>query len=205
MILGGENMLKTNQILLDELNEYSNKKTKIQRMVKKGDIYPITKGLYETNKYVNPFYLADPIYSPSYISFETALSYYNLIPERVYAIKSATFKKKKRKEYNTSFGLFMYQDVPEEVFPFGTILVNDGEYNFKIASIEKALLDQLYSTSPISNMKEMRAYLFENMRINELVLDTFDKEKVNELSKLYHSRNVELFNKMMKEDKLYDK
>ena len=196
-------MIKTYQILLNELKDYSNKKTKIQRMVKNKEIYPIAKGLYETEKKINPFYLADPIYSPSYISFETALSYYNLIPERVYAVMSATFKKKKRKEYNTPFGLFMYQDVPAEAFPYGTYIINDGNYSFKIASKEKALLDKLYSTSPILNMKEMRDYLFENMRINELVLDTFDKEKVDKLSKLYHSRNVELFNKMVQEGKLY--
>ena len=112
--------------------------------------------------------------------------------------------KKKKKEYSTLFGLFMYQDVPSEVFPFETYVVSDGNYSFKIASKEKALLDMLYSTSPIGNMKEMREYLFENMRINELVLDTFDKEKVSELSKLYHSRNVSIFNKMLEEDKLYD-
>ena len=67
-------------------------------MVKNKQIFPITKGLYETNEHVNPFYLANPIYSPSYISFETALAYYDLIPERVYMIKNATFKKKKRKK-----------------------------------------------------------------------------------------------------------
>lgn len=197
-------MIKTYQVLLDELTGYSNKKTKIQRMVKNKEIYPIAKGLYETDKRVNPFYLADPIYSPSYISFETALSYYDLIPERVYAVMCATFKKKKRKEFNTPFGLFMYQDVPDKAFPFSTYILNDGNYSFKIASKEKALLDKLYSTTPIANMKDMRDYLFENMRINELVLDTFNKEEVNELSKLYHSRNVELFNKMLQEDKLYD-
>ena len=64
-------------------------------MVKNKEIFPITKGLYETNEHVDPFYLANPIYAPSYISFETALSYYDLIPERVYMIKSATFKKRK--------------------------------------------------------------------------------------------------------------
>ena len=45
----------------------------------------------------------------------------------------------------------------------------DG-YMYLIAKKEKALLDLLYEAEPIKNMKEMREYLFENMRINELVL-----------------------------------
>ena len=197
-------MIKTYQILIEELKDYKNPKTKIQRMVNNNEIYYICKGLYETNKNVDPFYLADPIYSPSYISFETALAYYGLIPERVYAIKCATYDKKKKKEFKTPFGLYLYQDVPASVFSYGThIYTNDG-YMYRIASKEKALLDMLYSTSPIKNMNEMREYLFSNMRINEMVLDTFDKNLVSNLSELYNSRNVELFERMLRKEKLYD-
>ena len=197
-------MIKTYQLLIEELKEYKNPKTKIGRMVKNKELFPIAKGLYETDSHVDPFFLADPLYSPSYISFETALAYYDLIPERVYAIKSATFKKKKKKEYKTPFGLYMYQDIPPSAYPYGVKLISDGNYIYRIATKEKALLDQLYSTTPILNIKEMREYLFENMRINEMVLDTFDKKLITELSPLYHSRNVELFEKMLRKDNLYD-
>ncbi len=197
-------MIKTYQILVEELSNYKNPKTKIVRMVKNKEIYMIKRGLYETNININPFFLADPIYSPSYISFETALAFYDLIPERVYTIKNATFTKKKKKEYHTPFGLYIYQDIPSEAYPYGIDIVSDGDYVYRIATKEKALLDQLYSTSPIANMKEMRQYLFENMRINEMVLDTFDKKLVSELSPLYHSKNVELFEKMIRRNKLYD-
>ncbi|MCR4662206.1 MAG: hypothetical protein K5765_09465 [Clostridia bacterium] len=195
-------MIKTYQILLDELKDYKNPKTKIQRMVKNHEIFPIAKGLYETNRHVNPYYLADPIYSPSYISFETALAYHNLIPERVYMIKNATFRKYKTKEYKTIFGTYSYQDVPSRAFPYGVDIVSVDGYMYRMANKEKALLDTLYATSPISNMKEMREYLFENMRINESVLDTFDVSLVEELCELYNSRNVTLFTKMLKKGKI---
>ena len=104
----------------------------------------------------------------------------------------------------TIFGIYSYQDVPKAAFPYGTELISIDGYTYKIATKEKALLDQLYSASPIQNMKEMREYLFENMRINEMILDTFDKNNVLELSKLYHSRNVTLFSKMLLEEKMYD-
>lgn len=197
-------MIKTYEILKEELCEYKNPKTKIQRMALKEEIFPITKGLYETNKNVNPFYLADPIYSPSYISFETALSYYELIPERVFTIKSATYDKKKRKEYNTLIGRYEYQDVPKQIFAFGVILKEVDGYTYRIATKEKALLDMLYSVKPVNNIKEMRELLFENLRINEMVLDTFDIDFVNEISDLYHSKNVTIFANMLRKGKLYD-
>ena len=53
-------------------------------------------------------------------------------------------------------------------------------------------------------MKEMREYLFENMRINDIELDSFDIDFVSSLSKLYHSKNVELFERMLKRGKIYD-
>lgn len=197
-------MIKTYKLLLSELNNYSNPKTKIQRMVKNKELYYITKGLYETDSHVNPFFLADPIYSPSYISFETALSHYGLIPERVYAITCATFDKRKKKAFNTDFGLYMYRDVPKKVFSQAVNIVSQAGYTYKIATKEKALCDKLYSFSKINNMKEMREVLFEDLRINEIVLDTFDCDIVNELSGLYHSRNVSLFAKMLTKGKLYD-
>lgn len=197
-------MIKTYQVLMEELKEYKNPKTKIQRMVSKKEIFYITKGLYETNLNVNPYFLADPIYSPSYISFETALSYYELIPEKVYAIKSATFNKRKKKEFKTNFGVFTYRDVPSGVFAYGVDIIFVDGYTYKIAKKEKALLDQLYVAPKMSNKKEIREYLFENLRINEMVLDTFDKKIVSELSCLYHSKNVELFEQMIRKDKLYD-
>ena len=197
-------MLKTYQLLIDELKNYKNPKTKIQRMVNNKDIFYVAKGIYETDSHINPFCLADPLYSPSYISFETALAYYDLIPERVYVIKSATVNKKKKKEYDTPFGKYTYQDIPKKAFPYGVETITLDGYVYRIATKEKALLDQLYSAFPIHNMKEMREYLFENMRINEMVLDTFDKKVISELGPLYHSRNIELFEKMLRKDKIYD-
>ena len=197
-------MIKTYQMLLEELKNYKNPKTKIQRMVTNKEIYPITKGLYETNKDVERYYLADPIYSPSYISFESALSFHELIPERVYAITNATYNKRKNKEYHTMFGLYMYQDVPKQVFPYGVDIINVNGYVYKMATKEKALLDMLYKIKPMQNMKDMRALIFEDLRINEMILDTLDKNIVSELAPLYHSRNVSMFANMLTKEKLYD-
>ena len=197
-------MIKTTQILIDELSNYRNPKTKIARMVKNKELFPIIQGLYETNDKINPFYLSGVIYSPSYISFETALSFYGIIPEITYEIKNATFKKRRKKEYRTCFGVYSYQDIPAGVFPYGIELYTFEGYTYRIASKEKALLDQIYSTSSINNMKEMKEYLFENLRINSILIEELNVEFISNIAKLYHSKNVELFEKMIKGGKFND-
>lgn len=84
-------------MILEELRSYANPKAKLSRMANQGECFRITRGLYETNKNTPGYLLAGSIYGPSYISFEYALAYYNLIPEAVYTITCATFEKKKKR------------------------------------------------------------------------------------------------------------
>lgn len=56
------------------------------------------------------------ILSPSYISFDFALSYYNLIRGKVFTITSATLNKHKNKTFENAFGRYEYQDVLANVF-----------------------------------------------------------------------------------------
>ena len=90
-------MIKTIDMLLYEYRDYSNIYNKIILEEKNNNLIKLKRGLYETNKDADPFTIANVLLSPSYISFETALAYYGMIPERVYAIKSASFKKNKKK------------------------------------------------------------------------------------------------------------
>ena len=100
-------MIKTIDMLLYEYRYYSNIYNKIAVEEKNNNLIKLKRGLYETNKDADPFTIANVLLSPSYISFETALAYYGMIPERVYAIKSASFKKNKKKEYKNAFGLYL--------------------------------------------------------------------------------------------------
>ena len=105
-------MIKTTAMLMNELKEYVNPTAKIRRLVDGGKLVPIVRGLYETDGNIPGYYLAPIIYGPSYLSFEFALAYYSLIPEAVYNFTSATFEKKKEKQYTTPYGTFTYSDVP---------------------------------------------------------------------------------------------
>ena len=90
-------------MLLEELKEYGSPKSKLARMTERGECFPITRGLYETDRNVPAYLLAGSICGPSYISFEYALGHYGLIPEAVYTVTSATFEKKKKKKFLFTF------------------------------------------------------------------------------------------------------
>ena len=191
-------MILTNNMIKENLKEYSNPNTKICREIKKGKLIKIINGLYETDSSVNGYLLAGSIYGPSYLSFDFALSYYGLIPEKVTAFTSATLNKKKKKVYNNQFGTYLYRDIPEKVYPLGIRLVEEGNYSYQIASPEKALCDKLYTLSPLKNMKELENVLFNDLRID---MDEFNKlnlKDIEEISNSYNSTNVNLLYRYMR-------
>ncbi len=191
-------MLKTNDIIKNELSNYSNKDTKLTREVNKGNLIKIVNGLYETDPNTPAYLLASSIYGPSYISFEYALSYYGLIPERVNVVTCATLNKKKKKKYNTYFGTFTYRDIPSLAYPEQVILMNEGHYSYQIATKEKALCDKLYTLKPLKNYTNLENMLFNDLRIDKEEFSKLNAEAIENLSKLYHATNVSLLAKYMK-------
>ena len=162
-------------------------------MVASGQLTPIIKGLYETDKNTPPYLLAASIYGPSYVSFEFALAYYGLIPETVHACTCATFGKLKIKKYDTPFGLFTYRDVPADAYPYGIIAKEENGYGYLLASREKAVCDQLYKMPPIANQRELEQLLFDNLRIDELELKKLNQKDTIALTNKYHCSNLKHF------------
>ena len=191
-------MIITNDILKGNFGNFSNKDTKLSREVKNGKIFKIINGLYETNQNTPGYLLAGSIYGPSYISFEYALSYHGLIPERVSTITCATMGKKKKKQYKTDFGVFTFRDVPDLVYPEEIVLIIEGDYSYQIATAEKALCDKLYTLSPLNNYSALENMLFNDLRIDEELFQSLDNIKIEKLSDLYHSTNVKLLAKYMR-------
>lgn len=185
-------MIINNEIAKNEYDEYSNKDTKLSREIRDGKLFRIINGLYETNPNTPGYLLASSIYGPSYISFEYALSFYGLIPERVTTITCATFDKKKKKEYATDFGTFTYRDVPTSAYPEEILLKEENNYSYQIATPEKALCDKLYTLEPLNNYSNLEKMLFNDLRIDENEFKNLNVNKITKLSDLYHSTNVDL-------------
>lgn len=87
------------------------------------------------------YVVANRLYRPSYISLESALSFYGIIPETVYGITSVSTKA--TREFLSEIGAFSYQKIKKEVFTGYELKDIKGEKVF-IAEAEKALADYLY-------------------------------------------------------------
>ena len=197
-------MIKTTAMLLQELAAYANPAAKIRRMVRSGQLVPIIRGLYETDRTIPGHYLSGVIYGPSYLSFEFALSWHDLIPEAVYMFTSATCSKGRRKQYDTVFGVYAYRDVPIAAFPYGTVLHEENGYGFVLASPEKAICDILYTRSPCGSKKELRQLLFDDLRMDERAFSSTNWDVMTELAGLYHAANHRLLISMIKEMKRHE-
>ncbi len=191
-------MIITNKMAKNNYKDYANKNSKLAREVKMKKLFKIINGLYETEENTPGYLLAGSIYGPSYISFEYALFYYGLIPERVSTVTNATFAKRKKKQYNTKFGIFTYRDVPSLAYPEAIVLKKEGDYTYQIATPEKALCDKLYTLSPLKNYYNLEKMLFADLRIDEEEFKKLNYEIIEKLSNLYHSTNVNLLAKYMR-------
>lgn len=90
------------------------------------------------------FLAANKMYQPSYVSFESALSYHHIIPESIYTVTSATTKPKR--EFSAIGLEFVYYKIKQRAFNGYKPFEIDNE-KVLIATKEKALTDYLYFVS----------------------------------------------------------
>lgn len=126
--------------------------------------------------------IANRLYQPSYLSFEYALAFYNILPEMPYIVTSATTKT--TRNYNLDSKTFAYLKIKKKTY-IGYGITKIGEKSFLIADPEKALVDYFYFVAlgkkPI------------NERLN---LKNLNKEKIIEFAKLYDRPKL---NKLIRE------
>lgn len=172
----------THQLLLSLLKGYKRPNDKIHELILSGIIEPIKRGIYlptakASPNRTEPFLLANHLRGPSYVSFDSALSYHGLIPERVFEISSATTKASRR--FDTLAGTFSYVRLPLPYYCFGICQVQMAEMqNILIASPEKALCDKVINTTGLKMRSKTLAgdYLFENLRMDDYQLRHMDTE-----------------------------
>ena len=113
------------------------------------------------------------------MSLESALSYWNMIPERVYEISSVTTKTSK--QYKTPIGRFSYHQLKTPYYSYG---IKHIEYSPKqtilIASREKALCDKIVLTPKINlrSIKQTQEFLIEDLRMDTEVLRTLETKTI---------------------------
>lgn len=168
------------------LSQYKSPKDKVSSLEKSDVLMRIKRGLYVVspnllNQPLSKELIANHLYGPSYVSLQTALSYYGLIPERVYIERSMTIKRSR--DFKTSIGTFNYLSVDKEYFKIGIRQeIVDNKYAFLIASPEKALCDMIVQTAGLrlQSAKAMQLYLEEDLRIDLSVIDSYNVGIVKE-------------------------
>lgn len=174
------NVSKNPQVLKNQLTKWQ----------KKGLVIKLKRGLYvlnEKDRKINPsrIFIANALYSPSYISNEYCLSYYSLIPEMVQDLTSVTTKK--TTIFENSFGTFRYQHLKQELFFGFTKVKDENEYPVLIAEPEKAMLDFIYLNLQDFKDKEKDifdlSYRFQN-------LERLKKKKLKDFAKRYSNNAV---------------
>ncbi|MFH1429396.1 MAG: hypothetical protein ABIH39_06600 [Candidatus Margulisiibacteriota bacterium] len=180
-------------------------RNQIREWVKKGYIIKLKRGFYTLNSDdrkagLSQYFLANNLYSPSYISLETALSYYGLIPEGVYAITSVSTKK--TQGFHNDLGDFIYHNIKKELFSDFIQIKDEYGYNYQIASPERALIDFFYFK--LSFDKNTGKDVFDiSLRLQNL--DIIGIKKLKKIAKKYNVKKldkiVNLFGEYLEENK----
>lgn len=170
-ILRESNLKSVTRADISKLFDISKKNTLYKlmlRLEKYGILSRVAKGKYIFPENIkNDFEIANIIITPSYISLESALSFYGVLPQFPYVITSITPLKSSKTDYKGKE--FEFNHISESLF-WG-FEKKDG---FLMASAEKALIDTLYLAS-----KGLR-----RIDLDELTLSSLNREKINRLAKL---------------------
>jgi predicted transcriptional regulator of viral defense system len=115
-----------------------------------------------------PFLIANHLYGPSYVSLDSALFQWGLIPERVFEISSVTPKISKR--FMAQNVVYSFTHLPIAYYPLGiqSLPLTENQ-TVLIASPEKALCDKVITTSGVNlrSKNQAMAFLVEDLRIEK--------------------------------------
>lgn len=191
-------------VLRSLFSMYNYPNDKIQSLEDDGKLVRLKKGEYVVSPEVSGELLsveliANHIYGPSYVSMESALRYYNLIPEKVFTVRSATTKRSKK--FKNNIAAFQYVSVNEEYYSIGiNQKIIDNKYTFLIGSPEKALCDLIVATPGLNfqSVKFVETYLEDDLRLDMEGFATMDKTIIEQCAETGKKRKaLELLLKLL--------
>jgi predicted transcriptional regulator of viral defense system len=156
-------------------------KVQIHSWKKKGWLKTIRRGIYKIvypeEKVIPDLYVANRLYEPSYVSLETVLSMYSIIPEVAIGVTSITTKPTRR------FGAFTYRTVRTKAFT-GYRIIKERGFEIRVAEPEKALVDYLYF--------KLRKKENISQRFEKEILKRLKRKKLQTYAKLYPGKIKEV-------------
>ena len=200
-LVGDEPVFETALLLAGKVNP-NIVRLQLTRWTRNGRIYQLRRGLYALappyqKVKPHPFLIANRIQRASYVSGQSALAFYGLIPDTVNATLSVTAGRPERRE--TPLGVFEFRHVKPDLLR-GYRMVDLGAtqpgQQVLVATPEKALLDLIYlqpgGDTP-DYLRELRLQNLERLDLDELhrQADSFGTPKlhraVKEISRMAQS------------------
>ena len=183
-------------VLRELLKDYANPDEAIASLVSRGDLIRVCRGWYVRGERlrkrpVSGRYLANMIYSPSFISLEFALAHHGLIPERAHTVTSVASRPSRT--IDTPLGRFSYRHVSDEFFVGGMDrCAPESGPPFFVATPERALSDTILAAKGWTprNTVDCEQWLFDNLRIDPEDFRRLRHDELRAFAERFGSRKI---------------
>jgi predicted transcriptional regulator of viral defense system len=172
-IVGHEPVFETGLLLAGEVNP-ANVRRQLSRWTKAGRLYQLRRGLYALappfqKVKPHPFVVANRLVRGSYVTCQSALAHYGLIPEHVPIVISVTTGRPAR--WETPLGVYQFRHIKTELLRGYRLIDLGGGQKAFVATPEKALLDLIYlqpgGDAP-DYLRELRLQNLDRLDVDEL-------------------------------------
>lgn len=169
-LIGGEPVF-TSALLRSGRVSDTRLRPQLSRWVKAGKILQLRRGVYLlASPYrkiePHPFLIANYLRTGSYVSLQSALAHYGLIPEHVPVVTSVTTARPER--LDTPVGTYSFRHVKKSCFfAYVQVAISQNQHAF-IATPEKALLDLMYLTPGGEHDLYLRELRLQNLEIMDI-------------------------------------
>ena len=184
-IVGNEPLFETGLLLSGSVDP-GDIRRQLSRWKAAGKIYQLRRGLYTLappyqKARPHPFLTANRLLAPSYVSLQSALAYYGMIPEYVPVTTSVTTRRPM--SWQTPLGSFDFRHVQVDFFGGFHWVEVVGIQKAYLASPEKALLDLVYLQSEGDTsdyLRELRLGNLERLDLREMerLVEMLNKPKL---------------------------
>ena len=172
-IVGDEPVFEASLLLAGDVNP-TDVRRQLSRWTKGRRLYQLRRGLYLLappfqKVKPHPFLIANRMVRSSYVSCQSALAYYNLIPEHVPVVISVTTARPAR--WETPLGVYDFRHIKIDLLHDYRLVEMSNRQQVFVARPEKALLDLIYlqpgGDSP-DYLRELRLQNLDRLDLDEL-------------------------------------
>lgn len=164
-IVGDEPIFHTGILLAGDVDAVHIRR-QLGRWTKAGKVYQLRRGLYALappyqQVKPHPFLVSNQLVRPSYVSLQSALAYYGMIPE--YVPMTTCVTSDRPHEFDTPLGKYRFRRITKErFFAFNLADLGEGQEAY-LAAPEKALLDLVYLQHGGDSLSYLQSLRLQNL------------------------------------------